>query len=50
MTYAIPLRYFLIIVRSLFLKEIGLSVLWPLLIIGAAIFGLSVMRFRKHLG
>lgn len=54
MTYAIPLRYFLIIVRSLFLKGVGLSVLWPqvwpLLIIGAAIFGLSVMRFRKHLG
>ncbi len=53
-TYAIPLRYFLVIVRSLFLKGVGLSVLWtqvwPMLIIGVAIFGLSVLRFRKHVG
>ena len=28
-TYAIPLRYFLVIVRGIFLKGVGLEVLWP---------------------
>ena len=28
-TYAIPLRYFLVIVRGIFLKGIGLKLLWP---------------------
>src|SRR5262245_46601459 len=29
LTYLIPLRYFLIIVRSIFLKGVGLETLWP---------------------
>ena len=28
-TYAIPLRYFLVIVRGIFLKGVGFDVLWP---------------------
>lgn len=28
-TYLIPLRYFLVILRSIFLKGVGLDVLWP---------------------
>jgi ABC-2 type transport system permease protein len=28
-TYLIPLRYFLVILRSIFLKGVGLEVLWP---------------------
>ena len=28
-TYAIPLRYFLVIVRGIFLKGVGVDVLWP---------------------
>ena len=28
-TYLIPLRYFLVIVRGIFLKGIGLDLLWP---------------------
>lgn len=28
-TYMIPLRYFLVILRSIFLKGVGLEVLWP---------------------
>ena len=29
MTYLIPLRYFLVIVRGIFLKGVGLEMLWP---------------------
>ena len=50
-TYGIPLRYFAVIVRSLFLKGVGLEVLWDqglcLLAIGLSIFVLSLVRFKK---
>lgn len=50
-TYGIPLRYFAVIVRSLFLKGIGIDVLWDqavcLLAIGLSIFVLSLLRFKK---
>jgi len=53
LTYAIPLRYFLVIVRGIFLKGVGIEVLWPQVIamaaLGAAIIALSVARFRKTL-
>lgn len=52
-TYLIPLRYFLDIVRGIFLKGAGLSELWPQALaltgLGAVIFTLSVLRFRKTL-
>ena len=52
-TYLLPLRYFLEIVRGIFLKGIGLKYLWkevwPLLILGSSIFILSVSMFRKKL-
>jgi len=52
-TYAIPLRYFLEIVRGLFLKGAGLNELWvqvlALIGFGGIIFTLSVLRFRKTL-
>ena len=52
-TYLIPLRYFIVIVRGIFLKGIGWSVLWPqiaaLLTWGLAIVGLAVARSRKTL-
>jgi ABC-2 type transport system permease protein len=52
-SYIIPLRYFLEIVRGVFLKGSGMKELWPqvtaLLVIGLAIFTLSVKRFHKHL-
>ena len=42
-TYLIPLRYFLVILRGIFLKGVGLEVLWPqalaLLAWGLAILG-----------
>jgi ABC-2 type transport system permease protein len=48
-----PVRYFMDIVRGLFLKGSGVSVLWPqmaaLAIFGVTILTLSAMRFRKRL-
>ena len=53
-SYFIPLRYYFVIVRGLFLKGVGMSILWPqaaaLLIFGSVILSLSVMRFQKKLG
>jgi ABC-2 type transport system permease protein len=53
LTYLNPLRYFIEIVRGLFLKGVGVSVLWPqmvcLAVYGVAILGLSAARFRKTL-
>jgi ABC-2 type transport system permease protein len=52
-TYLIPLRYLLDIVRGILLKGAGLEALWPqaaaLLGIGLVIFSLSILRFRKTL-
>jgi ABC-2 type transport system permease protein len=51
-TYLIPLRYFLVIVRGIFLKGSGLDVLWPqvlvLFIFGVSLLTLSSLRFRKR--
>lgn len=48
-----PVRYFVDIVRGVFLRGAGLDVLWPQLlglgIFGGAVLTLSVMRFRKKL-
>jgi ABC-2 type transport system permease protein len=53
-TYLIPLRYFLVIVRGIFLKGIGLDLLWPhaaaLTAWGAVVLSLAVMRSRKRIG
>ena len=53
LTYLNPVRYFMEIVRGIFLKGIGLTVLWPqviaLLVIGTILVGLSVLRFQKRL-
>jgi len=50
----IPLRYFLIIIRGLFLKGVGLETLWDeaaaLFIFGGGILVLSTLLFRKRLG
>jgi ABC-2 type transport system permease protein len=53
-TYLIPLRYFVEIVRGVFLRGVGVGALWPQILVlaalGAAIFALSATRFRKRLG
>lgn len=52
-TYLIPLRYFLVIVRGIFLKGIGLELLWPqaaaLAAWGGIVLSLAVMRSRKRI-
>jgi ABC-2 type transport system permease protein len=52
-TYLVPLRYYLVIIRGLFLKAVGLEALWQetlaLLAFGLTILGLSVLRFRKKI-
>jgi len=53
LTYLNPLRYFLVIIRGIFLKGVGLQILWPqmvaLTIIGVLTFTLAVRRFHKTL-
>ena len=53
-TYLIPLRYYLVIVRGIFLKGVGLETLWPqavaLLAWGVAILALATFRSHKTAG
>ena len=53
LTYLDPLRYFMIVVRSVYLKGVGFSVLWPQLvamaIFSAVLLTVSVLRFHKSL-
>ena len=53
LTYANPLRYFLVIIRGVFLKAIGLDILWPQMlalgVLGALMILLSSLRFQKRL-
>jgi ABC-2 type transport system permease protein len=53
LTYLIPLRYFLEIVRGIFLKGIGLEILWPqalaLLAWGLGMLALATLRSSKRL-
>jgi ABC-2 type transport system permease protein len=52
-TYINPLRYFLIIIRGVFLKGISLDILWPqflaLTVLGGLTILLSSLRFQKRL-
>lgn len=52
-TYLNPLRYFMEIVRGVFLKGTGLAVLWPqmaaLAVYGVVVMYLSAARFHKRL-
>jgi drug efflux transport system permease protein len=52
-SYVIPLRYFLIIIRSILLKGVGASVLLPeilaLTVFAIAVMALAALRFRKRL-
>jgi ABC-2 type transport system permease protein len=52
-TFAIPLRYFITIVRGIFLKGVGVEVLWPHILAlfgwGVGILALAVARSRKTL-
>lgn len=53
LTYLNPLRYFLVIIRGVFLKGSGLEILWPQMLALAVLGGLTVLlsslRFQKRL-
>ncbi|MDD5286212.1 MAG: ABC transporter permease [Desulfuromonadaceae bacterium] len=48
-----PLRYYMVVIRGIFLKGVGMAALWQqlvgLTIIGMAVLGFAVARFRKTL-
>jgi ABC-2 type transport system permease protein len=48
-----PLRYFLVVLRGVYLKGTGFPVLWPqmaaMAVLGTALLTLSVLRFHKAL-
>jgi len=50
-TYLNPLRYYLYIIRGIFLKGVGSAALWPELaslgVLGTTILAIAVLRFRK---
>jgi ABC-2 type transport system permease protein len=51
-TYLIPARYYIIILRGLFLKGNGIDVMWDealfLLLFALLMFGLAIIKFRKR--
>jgi len=53
LSYLDPLRYFMVVLRSIYLKGVGLRILWPDLVamalFAAALLAVSVLRFRKSL-
>lgn len=52
-TYLSPLRYYVEATLGIFLKGVGLDILWPqvlaLTVYGLVLLGLSTLRFRKSL-
>jgi len=53
-TTILPMRYFLVIVRGIMMKGLGLSDLWdqilPMTALGGIIFAISWLRFRRVFG
>ena len=43
-TYLIPLRYFLVVLRGVYLKGVGMDILWPQMAAMAAL-GFSLLTF-----
>jgi len=50
-TFINPLRYFMVVIRSIFLKGSGIDILWvqlvPLFFMGLMVIGFSALKFRK---
>jgi ABC-2 type transport system permease protein len=53
LTYLVPLRYYVLILRGVFLKGVGFAVLWPealaLVSLGTTILVIARLRFRRQL-
>ncbi|CAH2030313.1 ABC transporter permease [Trichlorobacter ammonificans] len=54
LTLVNPMRYYLVIIRGLYLKGTGIAILWPHLLalaaLGCVVLGVAVLRFRKTVG
>ena len=52
-SYAIPLRYFLVVLRGTYLKGVGMDILWPqmaaMTALGFGLLGIAILRFHKAL-
>jgi ABC-2 type transport system permease protein len=52
-TYALPIRYFLVVLRGTYLKGVGMDILWPqmlaMLCLGLGFLTVAVLRFHKAL-
>jgi ABC-2 type transport system permease protein len=52
-TYALPLRYFLVVLRGTYLKGVGMDILWPQMAamagLGVALLTAAILRFHKAL-
>ena len=48
-----PLRYYLVVIRAVLLKGVGLEIIWPsmlaMAVLGIALLTLSILRFSKSL-
>ena len=53
-TYLFPIRYFLVILRGIILKGVGINILYPealiLLVFALAMITISALRFKKKVG
>jgi ABC-2 type transport system permease protein len=53
MTYASPLRYFLVVLRGTYLKGVGLDILWPQMAamagLGVGLLTIAILRFHKSI-
>lgn len=51
-TYAVPARYFLVVLRGILLKGVGVMVLWPqlvaLIVFASIVLGLASLRLRRQ--
>jgi ABC-2 type transport system permease protein len=50
-TYLIPLRYFLVVLRGVYLKGVGIDILWPqmaaMAALGFSLLTVAILRFHK---
>jgi ABC-2 type transport system permease protein len=53
LSYLIPLRYFLVVIRGTYLKGVGLDILWPqmaaMAVLGVTLLTAAILRFHKAL-
>jgi ABC-2 type transport system permease protein len=53
LSYLIPLRYFLIVLRGTYLKGVGMEILWPqmaaMAVMAVSLLTIAILRFHKAL-